>query len=109
MDIMGENDVGRTVPISVELVPDSSTDPSASRIPGAVAAAGIAPAAVAAFFAADDGARSVYNAPAVRLRPTWELRFRSPKWTVPSRSRLAVQTAGASRPAVGTGQKPTPV
>lgn len=64
MDTMGANDDVRTVPISVELVPDSSTDPSASRIPGAVAAAAIAPAAVAAFFAADDGARSVYNDPA---------------------------------------------
>lgn len=57
---MATNDGGANVPIHVELVPDS-VDP-ASRIPGAIAAAAIAPAAVAAFFAADDG--SPYSDPA---------------------------------------------
>ena len=61
---MAANDGDANVPIQVELVPDPSTDPAASRIPRAVAAAAIAPGAVAAFFAADDGERSVYNDPA---------------------------------------------
>lgn len=61
---MAANDGGANVSIQVELVPDPSTDPAASRIPRAVAAAAIAPGALAAFFAADDGERSVYNDPA---------------------------------------------
>lgn len=64
MDTMGVNDGARTVPISVELVPGSDADPAASRIPGAVGTVAIALAAVAAFFAAEDGAGSVYNDPA---------------------------------------------
>ncbi|WP_458116570.1 hypothetical protein [Arthrobacter sp. D2-10] len=60
---MATNDDGVNVPIQVELVPEGATD-SASRIPGAVAAAAIAPSAALAFFAADDGATSVYSDPA---------------------------------------------
>ena len=56
------NDDGANIPIQVEFVSDSA-DP-ALRIPGAIAAAAIVPTAVAAFFAADDGERSVYNDPA---------------------------------------------
>jgi hypothetical protein len=56
---MAANDGSTNVPIQVEFVPDS-VDP-ASRVPGAIAAAAIAPGVVAAFFAADDGERSVYN------------------------------------------------
>ncbi|MDF9276200.1 hypothetical protein P4U43_00150 [Arthrobacter sp. EH-1B-1] len=56
MDI---NDSGH-VPFQVELVPDSE-DP-ALRIPGAVAAAAIAPNAVLAFMTADDDA-SPYSDP----------------------------------------------
>lgn len=62
---MGSNDGSVNVLIQVQLVPDSSTEAPASRIPGAVGAVAITPAAVAALFAADDGARSIYNDPAV--------------------------------------------
>ncbi|KRF05292.1 hypothetical protein ASH00_12975 [Arthrobacter sp. Soil782] len=57
MDI---NDSGH-VPFEVELVPDFE-DP-ALRVPGAVAAAAIAPSAVLAFMTADDDA-SPYSDPA---------------------------------------------
>ena len=62
-DDMATNDDGVNVPIQVELVPEGAMD-SASRIPGAVAAAAIAPSAALAFFAAYDGATSVYSDPA---------------------------------------------
>lgn len=62
-DDVAANDDGANVPIQVELVPDADAD-SATRIPGAVAAAAIAPSAALAFFAADDGATSVYSDPA---------------------------------------------
>ncbi|WP_434992564.1 hypothetical protein [Arthrobacter sp. Ld5] len=58
-------DEGTSVPIRIELVPDPSPDPGASRIPGAIAGAAVAPGAVAAFLAGDDGEQSVYNDPAV--------------------------------------------
>lgn len=62
---MADDGSSTNIPIRIELVPDPSPDPGASRIPGAIAAAAIVPGAVAAFFAADDGERSVYNDPAV--------------------------------------------
>ncbi|MHA7284566.1 hypothetical protein [Arthrobacter sp. TMS2-4] len=62
---MADDDSGTSIPIRIELVPDPSLDPGALRIPGALAAAAVAPGAVAAFFAADDGERSVYGDPAV--------------------------------------------
>ncbi len=55
------NDDAAKVPVEVELVPDS-VDP-ALRIPGAIAAAAIAPTAVLAFMTSDDGA-SPYSDPA---------------------------------------------
>ena len=58
---LATNDAGAQVPFQVELVPDSE-DP-ALRIPGAVAAAAIAPSAVLAFMTADDDA-SPYSDPA---------------------------------------------
>lgn len=60
---MAANDDGANVPIQVELVPDADAD-SATRIPGAVAAAAIAPSAALAFVTTDDGAASVYSDPA---------------------------------------------
>lgn len=62
---MAASNSGASVPIRIELVSDSSVEAGASRIPGAVAAAAIAPGAVATLFAADDGEMSVYNDPAV--------------------------------------------
>lgn len=107
---MAANDGDANVPIHVELVPDSSTDPAASRIPRAVAAAAVAPGAVAAFFAADDGERSVYNDPAAlraggRVAPTQALRFLDPRSIFARRSTRAVQTAAATRP-VGSAPRP---
>lgn len=58
---MTTNDDGAKVPVEVELVPDSF-DP-ALRIPGAVAAAAIAPSATLAFMANDDDV-SPYSDPA---------------------------------------------
>ncbi|MHA7295193.1 hypothetical protein [Arthrobacter sp. HLT1-21] len=52
--------------IQIELVPESSSDAVASRIPGAISAAAIVPGAVATIFAADDGEVSVYNHLAMR-------------------------------------------
>jgi hypothetical protein len=56
---------GTHTPIRVELVAGTSGDAADSRIPRAIAAAALVPGAVAAFFAADDGERSVYDDPAV--------------------------------------------
>ncbi len=58
---MAANHGSASVPIQIELVSGSSDDTGASRIPGAIAAAAIAPGVVAAIFAADDGERSVYT------------------------------------------------
>ncbi|NJC21530.1 hypothetical protein BJ994_000606 [Arthrobacter pigmenti] len=58
------DDDGTNLPIQVELVPDS-VDP-ALRIPGAVAAAAIAPSAALAFFAPDDGASPYADPSALR-------------------------------------------
>ncbi|GAB3539212.1 hypothetical protein GCM10027403_27200 [Arthrobacter tecti] len=58
---MAANDDNTNLPIQVELVPDS-VDP-ALRIPGAVAAAAIAPSAALAFFAPDDDGASPYADP----------------------------------------------
>lgn len=62
---MAGNDGDTSSPIQIELVPDSSADAAASRIPGAIAAAATMPGAVALIFAADDGGSSVYNDPAI--------------------------------------------
>lgn len=59
---MTANDDAAKVPVEVELVPDS-VDP-ALRIPGAIAAAAIAPTAALAFMTSDDGA-SPYSGPGV--------------------------------------------
>lgn len=58
---MAAHDDGATVPLQVEMVPEG-VDP-ALRIPGAVAAAALAPSAVLAFLAADDDC-SPYTDPA---------------------------------------------
>lgn len=60
-DTMAANDDGAHVPVHVESVPQSE-DP-ALRIPGAVAAAAIAPSAVLAFMTHDD-AGSPHSDPA---------------------------------------------
>lgn len=62
---MAANHGSASVPIQIEVVSGSSDDSGASRIPGAIAAAAIAPGMVAAIFAAEDGERSVYTDPAV--------------------------------------------
>jgi hypothetical protein len=59
---MAANDDEAHVPVHVESVPDS--DDPALRIPGALAAAAIAPSAVLAFMATDDDAGSPYSDPA---------------------------------------------
>lgn len=64
-DNMAANNGGRSTPIRIELVSDSSADAATSRIPGAIAAATLMPGAVAAVFATDDGERSFYNDPAI--------------------------------------------
>lgn len=62
---MAANDGGASVPIQIESVPELTADAAASRLPGAVAAAGIVPGAVATIFSADDGESSVHNDPAI--------------------------------------------
>lgn len=62
---MAADDGGRSTPLQIEVVPASSADAAASRIPGAIAAAVIVPGTVATILTADDGERSVYNDPAI--------------------------------------------
>lgn len=60
---MAANDGDTRVPIRVEVAQESDGD-FATRIPGAAAAAAIAPGAALAYFPADDDAPSVYADPA---------------------------------------------